>query len=142
MLLYILARIAGKMCDEPVKDILANAETYAALTHPVKKKAELKPESDDEKALVDRLYKIYPTKTFRGGIEVSTGKCSKDKTRLRTLLKSKTPEEIENGIKNYVAEHGGRYLKNFSTFLNNFPEREDISTAIQDDPPKPTYQDA
>lgn len=71
---------------------------------------------------IDYLYGLYPTKSMRAGREVSTGKCSKDKERIRRLLAVKTVEEIETVIRSYVDECGGSYLKNFSTFLNNLPE--------------------
>lgn len=155
MIIYVLARLVAVLEKGNVNDVLVDAETYASQSH------ESAPHTSDNAsdggddraeqkkaaeavlaATIDRLYKLYPTKTLRDGIEVSTGKCSKDKVRLRNLLKKKSAEEIEAGITNYVAEKGGRYLKNFATFLNNFPEREDVETAVVDDMPMPSYQDA
>ena len=80
--------------------------------------------------VIDRLYAIYPGKSeTRDGMR-STGKCSKDKHRLAILLRTHTPEQIERTIRNYIEEQGGKYLKNFSTFLNNFPEDEGGDTAL------------
>lgn len=154
MIIYVLARLVAVLEKGNVNDVLVDAETYASLTHKIAPKsgdntsdggddkAEQKKAAETElAATIDRLYKLYPTKTLRDGIEVSTGKCSKDKIRLRNLLKKKSAEEIEAGITNYVAEKGGCYLKNFATFLNNFPEREDVETAVVDDMPMPSYQD-
>ena len=155
MIIYVLARLVAVLEKGNVNDVLVDAETYASQSHESAPntsdnasdggddRAEQKKAAEAElAATIDRLYKLYPTKTLRDGIEVSTGKCSKDKVRLRNLLKKKSAEEIEAGITNYVAEKGGRYLKNFATFLNNFPEREDVETAVVDDMPMPSYQDA
>lgn len=154
MIIYVLARLVAVLEKGNINDVLVDAESYASLTQKIAPKSgdnaldggddktEQKKAAEAElAATIDRLYKLYPTKTLRDGIEVSTGKCSKDKVRLRNLLKKKSAEEIEAGITNYVAEKGGRYLKNFATFLNNFPEREDIETAVADDLPMPSYQD-
>lgn len=154
MIIYVLARLVAVLEKGNVNDVLVDAETYASQSHESAPhtsdnasdggddRAEQKKAAEAElSATIDRLYKLYPTKTLRDGIEVSTGKCSKDKVRLRNLLKKKSAEEIEAGITNYVAEKGGRYLKNFATFLNNFPEREDVETAVVDDMPMPSYQD-
>ena len=85
--------------------------------------------------MIDRLYALYPSKSESGDRGVrSTGKCSKDKQRLANLLRTYTPEQIERSIRLYVEETGGRFLKNFSTFLNNMPEYED--DAVQ-----PTFED-
>ena len=154
MIIYVLARLVAVLEKGNVNGVLVDAETYASQSHEsaphtsdnasdgCDDRAEQKKAAEAElAATIDRLYKLYPTKTLRDGIEVSTGKCSKDKVRLRNLLKKKSAEEIEAGITNYVAEKGGRYLKNFATFLNNFPEREDVETAVVDDMPMPSYQD-
>lgn len=154
MIIYVLARLVAALEKGNVNDVLVDAETYASQSHESAPhtsdnasgggddRAEQKKAAKAElAATIDRLYKLYPTKTLRDGIEVSTGKCSKDKIRLRNLLKKKSAEEIEAGITNYVAEKGGCYLKNFATFLNNFPEREDVETAVVDDMPMPSYQD-
>lgn len=85
--------------------------------------------------LIDRLYALYPTRCeTRDGMR-STGKCSKDKVRIASLLKTHTPELIERSIKMYLQEQGGKYLKNFSTFLNNMPEYEDdtVPTLSEED---------
>ena len=73
---------------------------------------------------VERIYALYPSKTDTPEGQRSTGKCFKDKERIGRLLRTHTPEQIENAIKKYVEEQAGMYLKNFSTFLNNLPEYE------------------
>lgn len=75
--------------------------------------------------VINEIYALYPAKTnTRDGVR-STGKCSKDKYRIASLLRDHTPEQIKRSITKYVEEQGGEYLKNFSTFLNNIPEYED-----------------
>lgn len=80
-------------------------------------------------AEINRLYALYPGKTETNAGVRSTGKCSKDKQRIAALLRSHTIEQIERSITMYLEEQGGRYLKNFSTFLNNLPEYEEESPA-------------
>jgi hypothetical protein len=47
----------------------------------------------------------------------------KDKARIKALLKTYTKEQIEQVIRNEVdSNYGVNYMKNFSTFLNNFPD--------------------
>ena len=48
-------------------------------------------------------------------------------------MKTHTEEQITNSIKRYVEEQNGRYLKNFSTFLNNLPEYPEEETPQGDD---------
>jgi len=80
-------------------------------------------------AEINRLYALYPGKTETGTGPRSTGKCSKDKQRIAALLRTHTIAQIERSITMYLEEQGGRYLKNFSTFLNNLPEYEEESPA-------------
>ena len=102
----------------PVDEVIQMALDY---TKPVRITAKKVVEIDD--SAVNRIYGIYPGKTDRGSRGIcSTGKCAKDRDRIRTLLKTHTPEQLENAIKKYIEETGGRFMKNFSTFLNNIPE--------------------
>ena len=68
------------------------------------------------------IYELYPSKCPIKNS--STGKCSKDKIRILTLLKTKSKDEIMSIIKIYVNEctTSKTYIKNFSTFLNNIPD--------------------
>lgn len=98
--------------------------TICALSEAEKmKQANASSADDDTAQAVERLYALYPTKTPCGDSGVrSTGKCAKDKRRLAILLKTYTAGQIETAITNYVTEQDGKWLKNFSTFLNNLPE--------------------
>ena len=51
------------------------------------------------------------------------GKSSKDKERIRRLLKSYSMADIERVVRNEVeTKFGKAYMQNFATFLNNFPD--------------------
>jgi hypothetical protein len=69
---------------------------------------------------VDRMYEIYPARCPKRN--ASTGKSHKDKERIKRLLKLYSEEQIEQVIRSEVENNYGiNYMKNFSTFLNNFP---------------------
>lgn len=83
-----------------------------------------KQKEDDE--FVERMYQMYPSKCPMRG--TSLGKCSKDKERIRKLLKSYSKEDIEKVFKTEIGnKYGKTYMQNFSTFLNNFPDPKEIS---------------
>ena len=76
-------------------------------------------ESDDEFA--ERMYKLYPTKCPVRG--VSLGKTYKNKTAIRSLLKLYSKEDIERVFRLEIKNKLGKYrMRNFSTFLNQFPD--------------------
>ena len=79
---------------------------------------------------VDKIYGMYPSKcTVRN---VSTGKCRKDKERIIKLMNNYSMEEIEMVVKHEVDSKLGKHpLKNFSTFLNNFPDPKEIKQELQ-----------
>ena len=70
---------------------------------------------------VDKIYKLYPTTCPMRNSPL--GKSSKDKERIRRLLKSYSMADIERVVRNEVATKFGKaYMQNFATFLNNFPD--------------------
>lgn len=76
---------------------------------------------DDYTEFIEEMYKLYPAKCPKRN--TSLGKSHKDKERIRRLLKIYSKEQIEQVIRNEVdSNYGVNYMKNFSTFLNNFPE--------------------
>ncbi len=127
IIITLLARIVGHLEGIPADEVILAVKKATA--QPEKKSHAPDPE------IIERLYKLYPGKTITPRGTRSTGKCAKDKARLATLLKTHTPEQIENSIKKYLEECGGYYLKNFSTFLNNLPEYE------EERPPKDGFID-
>ena len=73
---------------------------------------------------VEEVYKKYPTKCLINGN--STGKGAKDKTKIKALLKQHSKNELLETIELYVNDcvATNRFMKNFSTFLNNLPSLE------------------
>lgn len=70
---------------------------------------------------VDKIYKLYPTTCPMRNSPL--GKSSKDKERIRRLLKSYSMADIERVVRNEVeTKFGKAYMQNFATFLNNFPD--------------------
>lgn len=83
-----------------------------------KEKDELFEDNDD---FVETIYSLYPTKCPKRG--TSLGKSTKDKNRIRKLLKTYTKEQIEMVVRKEIGDkYGISYMQNFSTFLNNFPD--------------------
>lgn len=71
---------------------------------------------------IELIYTSYPTRCVVGGR--STGKSAKTKDKIKTLLKTITPEKLIDTIKWYVEDckKTNTYMMNFSTFLNNIPD--------------------
>jgi hypothetical protein len=104
--------------EEPTKDTFAEAKIQAK----GKAKSQANSGIGIGIEIVNRLYSLYPNKCPVKN--TSTGKGEKDKKKIGELLKTKSELEIETAINNYIADsrNGGRYIKNFSTFLNNMPD--------------------
>lgn len=78
-------------------------------------------ENAEIEAFVEEMYKLYPTKCPKRNS--SLGKSKRDKLRIKALLKQYSKEDIEKVIRHEVdSNYGVNYMKNFSTFLNNFPD--------------------
>lgn len=73
---------------------------------------------------IDFIYKFYPTKCPINNS--STGKSKKDKNKIEKLLIKNTKDQLLFIIETYISEckKSNRYIKNFSTFLNNLPDYE------------------
>jgi hypothetical protein len=71
---------------------------------------------------IKEIYDSYPSKCQKRG--TSTGKCFKDKDRIKKLLKTHDKDYILKVIDWYIkdCQKTDTYIKNFSTFLNNFPD--------------------
>ena len=83
---------------------------------------------EDKSEAVMRVYEAYPANTTRPEGNKVTLRTSKDKEKIKRLLKTKTEEELTDAIKRYVAETNPQYLKMFGTFLNNMPDYQDAGT--------------
>lgn len=73
---------------------------------------------------IDRIYKAYPSRCpFR---DRATSKSSRDKEKIETLLKTHSADELVELINLYVedSKKSESYISNFSTFLNNLPDKE------------------
>jgi hypothetical protein len=71
---------------------------------------------------IDYVYSLYPAKCPIKNS--STGKGQKSKDKIKTLLKTKSKEQIEESIIYYLKEcqKSKTWLKNFNTILNDLPE--------------------
>jgi len=74
---------------------------------------------------IDEIYKAYPSKCHLDGR--SLGKCSKDKTTIKRMLKKYSKYQMIRSIELYLEEclSNEKFkprFKNFSTFLNQFPD--------------------
>lgn len=84
-----------------------------------------KEEKNAESDFIERIYKMYPTRCPKRN--TSLGKGSKDKERIRRLLKTYSQEDIERVVRHEIEEkYGKAYMQNFSTFLNNFPDPSEM----------------
>lgn len=109
------------------KDIDNNIEKEKEIDKSISSK-----KSDDE-AFVDYIYSLYPTKCPCR--EKSLGKSIKDKKLIKRLLSVYSKEEIEAVVKKEIEEkYGKSYMRNFSTFLNNFPDPSCVEVPV----PTPT----
>lgn len=120
LICYFLARLVANIDDVSVEEEFQKAEAFFKATAP---KHEPKDDGVSEED-VEAIYKAYPTKDDKTG--ASTNKCSKQKDTIRRLLRTRSKESILKAMDDYLFDcrlHN-RYLKNFSTFLNNIPDEE------------------
>lgn len=104
-------------------------------------KEDNKKEINKEKVgIVDALYSLYPTKCPVSGR--ATGKCSKNKRQIESLLKNRDASEVEFIIRDYITDckNHNTYIKNFTTFLNQFPDKEQPRPSAQAQQPVPVQQ--
>jgi hypothetical protein len=109
--------------EKLIEYVVSNLELLSLLVSNDSSKVE--KERDNE--FIERIYQLYPSKCPKRGS--SLGKCSKDKNRIRTLLKTYSMDVIERVVKHEIeTKYGIQYMQNFSTFLNNFPDVDCIIT--------------
>ena len=72
---------------------------------------------------INYIYTLYPNRD-KNNNNRSTAKCKKDKFKIRKILKTKSRQDLEKTITDYLkdCETNKVYLKNFGTFLNQLPE--------------------
>ena len=108
----------------------ASIEAMGGLQPAKAKEKSNPPMSPELKASVDRVYYAYPSKCPKG--KSSTGKSFKDKTTIAKRLEMYSEEYLIKAINIYIdgEKKADRWIKNFSTFLNNIPDIEDSSNGI------------
>jgi len=79
---------------------------------------------------IEKVYAAYPAKCHSGR---TTGKSDSDKKKIHSLLQRKPVDKVIEIIKWYISDSqkNDSYIKNFSTFLNNFPDESQITTVQQ-----------
>lgn len=112
----LLSRMIARIEGTSLERVLAEAEAEADAT-------KRQVTADD----VEVVYAAYPTKCPVRG--TPTGKCAKDKERIRRLLKDHSASDLVYTIGRYIDEctRGEVYIKNFGTFLNQLPDYGDES---------------
>jgi len=90
-----------------------------------------KADTDTDTDTVNDIYNTYPTKCPVGGR--STGKNSKNKTKIESLLKKHDKDYLVRLINLYIKDcsNTNTYIKNFTTFLNNLPDIEQFNVIQQ-----------
>ena len=119
---YIRYKNIGLAFLDAQKFIDSYREAYEQATEEIAKEEKSKASKDEgDDDFVEMIYSLYPTKCPKRGS--SLGKSTKDKNRIRKLLKTYTKEQIEAVVRKEVDDKYGKvYMQNFSTFLNNFPD--------------------
>jgi len=114
-----LAAVARKTTPEA---IIAQWNEQADKAWPrTTEKGEEKPAIPEED--INEVYRAYPTKDPNNSNR-RIGKSSSDKDKIRRLLENgHTKEELLNLIR--LTTEDGRWLKDFSTWLNNLPDFSD-----------------
>lgn len=108
----------------PNSNIYNNTSTnnYSTIKESKEDKSSFKKDVD---AFVDRMYSLYPTKCPMRN--KTLGKSHKHKEKIKSLLKTYSMEEVEKVFRHEVeTKLGIAWLKDFGTFLNNFPDPSQI----------------
>lgn len=116
----------------PNKEDKENKELY--------QKEKVSKDTQKKDSIVDALYSLYPTKCPVSGR--ATGKCSKNKRQIESLLKNRDASDVEFIIRDYITDckNHNTYIKNFTTFLNQFPDKEQPRPSAQAQQPVPVQQ--
>ena len=112
---YLLIQIAASLTEKPAEKLYEGYEEQRA-----KRVRDASPIDEDD---VLAIYAAYPARD-PSNQNRSLCKCAKDKQRIRLLLRMYTKEELLQAIESEIKENidTGKWLKNFSTFLNNIPD--------------------
>lgn len=133
---------SGKLGGRPKKqDEAKKANGFLKKQNKAKKPVSVNDNVSDSvnvNEIIDIIYSLYPSKCPTRNS--STGKCSKDKDKIESILKTKSSHELTGIIEKYVNDctKNKVYMKNFSTFLNNLPDYSESSSI---DPIEFNYDD-
>jgi predicted DNA-binding protein len=117
------SRLNGSFCNSNA-DITIKAETV--MPQSKVNKSKVKESKQKEINDIDDIYLAYPSKCpIR---DVSNGKSSADKVKIKQLLSKFSKDTLLLAISKYVQECESKkvYMKNFKTFLNNIPDIDDM----------------
>lgn len=118
---FLLMLVAASLTKKSPKDI------YAAYEEQRPKTSRPQGNNYTERDILD-IYRAYPSRDAANNNR-RTGKSLSDKDLIRRRLNTYTKEQIMAAIDNEVEENKhGKWLKNFSTFLNNLPDLQDEET--------------
>lgn len=92
---------------------------------------------------VERVYALYPSSTIRPeGNTVTLKSAAVNKKMIERLLKTDyTEEQLSYAINRYVSETNPKYLKVFSTFLNQVPDYSSQSSPSPQVAPTPSREE-
>lgn len=138
---YLLAMLIGLQTHEAPEEVLIRVDKQLSKKRTPEQIALDQAVEDATDKEVEEIYSMYPTKCPKSGR--STGKCGKNKVQIRTLLKTRTKDDILARMKEYLddCEKHDTYIKNFSTFLNNVPEdAREFKMVRKAREPKPYYR--
>ena len=82
--------------------------------------------------VIKEIYSLYPSKCPIKGS--STGKTSKNKEKIKSLLKTMKVEDLKSTIERYLKEciDSKTFIKNFGTLLNNLPDYSEESVSAKE----------
>ena len=125
------------MRDEDLMDCLLRIESYLErmCNMMVDKQVQPKEEVKVSSGHVADVYAAYPSRCVVSNR--SSGKCLKNKDKIKKLLKEVPYKNLLIIIQLYTEDcrESDTYMKNFSTFLNNLPDINEFNK-------KPSQQEA
>ena len=108
--------------EQPSNNQVTTKEQPSNTNKKVKNSKESKEDNIYDDFDVDEIYQAYPTKCHIKGR--SLGKTSKNKDKIKTLLKTNSKDKLLKAINFYISDckKNNVYMQNFGTFLNNIPD--------------------
>jgi hypothetical protein len=87
---------------------------------------------EEKNEVIEKIYKLYPSKCPISNR--ATSKSSRDKEKIKKLLQRTSKEILEETIQCYIqsCKDTATFIKNFSTFLNNIPDLQELKASMKD----------